>query len=61
MSAPAATTGAWPGCRPFGGWKESGSTGKAIGSFHSLQQYLREPSQTIVDRCAQARGRRPAW
>jgi 1-pyrroline-5-carboxylate dehydrogenase len=44
-----ATTGAWPGYQPFGGWKGSGTTGKAIGSFHYLQQYLREQSQTIVD------------
>jgi 1-pyrroline-5-carboxylate dehydrogenase len=44
-----ATTGAWPGYQPFGGWKKSGSTGKAIGSYHYLQQYLREQSQTIVD------------
>ena len=44
-----ATTGAWPGYQPFGGWKGSGSTGKAIGSFWYLPQYLREQSQTIVD------------
>jgi acyl-CoA reductase-like NAD-dependent aldehyde dehydrogenase len=44
-----ATTGAWPGYQPFGGWKASGTTGKAIGSFHYLQQYLREQSQTVVD------------
>lgn len=44
-----ATTGAWPGYQPFGGWKGSGTTGKAIGSSHYLQQYLREQSQTIVD------------
>jgi len=44
-----ATTGAWPGYQPFGGWKASGSTGKAAGSFHYLQQYMREQSQTIVD------------
>ena len=44
-----ATTGAWPGYQPFGGWKGSGSTGKAIGSFHYLPLYLREQSQTIVD------------
>ena len=44
-----ATTGAWPGYQPFGGWKASGTTGKAIGSFYYLQQYLREQSQTIVD------------
>jgi acyl-CoA reductase-like NAD-dependent aldehyde dehydrogenase len=44
-----ATTGAWPGYQPFGGWKASGSTGKAIGSFWYLPQYLREQSQTVVD------------
>ncbi|MCU0803693.1 MAG: aldehyde dehydrogenase family protein [Burkholderiales bacterium] len=44
-----ATTGAWPGYQPFGGWKGSGTTGKAIGSFWYLPQYLREQSQTIVE------------
>jgi len=44
-----ATTGAWPGYQPFGGWKASGTTGKAIGSFYYVQQYLREQSQTVVD------------
>jgi 1-pyrroline-5-carboxylate dehydrogenase len=44
-----ATTGAWPGYQPFGGWKGSGSTGKAIGSYHYLPLYLREQSQTVVD------------
>jgi acyl-CoA reductase-like NAD-dependent aldehyde dehydrogenase len=44
-----ATTGAWPGYQPFGGWKSSGTTGKSIGSFYYLPQYLREQSQTIVD------------
>ena len=44
-----ATTGAWPGYQPFGGWKGSGTTGKAIGSFYYVQQYLREQSQTVVD------------
>jgi acyl-CoA reductase-like NAD-dependent aldehyde dehydrogenase len=44
-----ATTGAWPGYQPFGGWKGSGSTGKACGSFYYLPQYLREQSQTIVE------------
>jgi len=44
-----ATTGAWPGYQPFGGWKASGTTGKAIGSYWYLPQYLREQSQTIVD------------
>jgi 1-pyrroline-5-carboxylate dehydrogenase len=44
-----ATTGAWPGYQAFGGWKGSGSTGKAIGSFYYLPQYLREQSQTVVE------------
>ncbi|MGZ4387108.1 MAG: aldehyde dehydrogenase family protein [Gaiellaceae bacterium] len=44
-----ATTGAWPGVQPFGGWKGSGSTGKAGGGPHYLQQYAREQSQTIVE------------
>lgn len=44
-----ATTGAWPGYQPLGGWKASGSTGKASGSSYYLQQYMREQSQTIVD------------
>jgi len=35
--------------QPFGGWKGSGNTGKAIGSFWYLPQYLREQSQTVVD------------
>ena len=44
-----ATTGAWPGYQPFGGWKGSGSTGKGIASFYYLAQYLREQSQTFVE------------
>ena len=44
-----ATTGAWPGYQPFGGWKGSGSTGKAIGSSYYLPLYMREQSQTIVE------------
>ncbi len=44
-----ATTGAWPGYQPFGGWKGSGSTGKAIASSHYLAQYLREQSRTVVE------------
>ncbi len=43
-----ATTGAWPGYQPFGGWKGSGSTGRAAGSLYYLPQYLREQSQTRV-------------
>jgi 1-pyrroline-5-carboxylate dehydrogenase len=44
-----ATTGAWPWYQAFGGWKGSASTGKAIGSFYYLPQYLREQSQTVVE------------
>jgi 1-pyrroline-5-carboxylate dehydrogenase len=44
-----ATTGAWPGYQAFGGWKGSGSTGKGIGSFYYLAEYLREQSQTSVE------------
>lgn len=44
-----ATTGSWPGYQPFGGWKGSGSTGKAIASFYYLPQYLREQSRTVVE------------
>ncbi len=43
-----ATTGAWPGYQSFGGWKGSGSTGKAAGSFYYVQQYMHEQSQTVV-------------
>lgn len=45
-----ATTGAWPGYQAFGGWKGSGSTGKALASFYYLPQYMREQSQTRVKR-----------
>ncbi|MEK7667557.1 MAG: aldehyde dehydrogenase family protein [Gemmatimonadota bacterium] len=45
-----ATTGAWPGHQPFGGWKGSGSTGKATGSFYYLPQFLREQGRTVVSR-----------
>jgi 1-pyrroline-5-carboxylate dehydrogenase len=44
-----ATTGAWPGMQPFGGWKGSGTTGKAGGGLHYVQQYLREQSRTIIE------------
>ncbi len=47
--ASGATTGAWPGYQSFGGWKGSGSTGKAAGSFYYVQQYMKEQSQTIVE------------
>lgn len=44
-----ATTGAWPGVQPFGGWKGSGSTGKNIGGLYTVQCYMREQSRTITN------------
>jgi 1-pyrroline-5-carboxylate dehydrogenase len=44
-----ATTGAWPGYQPFGGWKGSGNTGKGIASSYYLALYQREQSQTLVE------------
>lgn len=43
-----ATTGAWPGYQPFGGWKASSNTNKGAGGAYYLQQYLREQSQTLI-------------
>jgi 1-pyrroline-5-carboxylate dehydrogenase len=43
-----ATTGAWPGVQSFGGWKGSGSTGKAALGPWYVSQFLREQSHTIV-------------
>jgi 1-pyrroline-5-carboxylate dehydrogenase len=43
-----ATTGAWPGVQPFGGWKGSGSSGKASGGLYYVQQFMREQSRTVV-------------
>jgi 1-pyrroline-5-carboxylate dehydrogenase len=43
-----ATTGAWPGVQPFGGWKASGSTSRGGGGLYYVQQYMREQSQTIA-------------
>jgi 1-pyrroline-5-carboxylate dehydrogenase len=43
-----ATTGAWPGFQPFGGWKGSGSTGKNAGGYYYLPLYLHEQIRTQV-------------
>jgi 1-pyrroline-5-carboxylate dehydrogenase len=43
-----ATTGAWPGINPFGGWKGSGSSGKSSGGPYYVPQFMREQSRTIV-------------
>lgn len=44
-----ATTGAMVGCQPFGGWKDSGTTGRGTGGPHYLTQFMHEQSQTIVE------------
>jgi 1-pyrroline-5-carboxylate dehydrogenase len=44
-----ATTGAWPGVQAFGGWKGSGSTGKAGLSMYYPGSFMREQSHTVVD------------
>ncbi|MCX6039197.1 MAG: aldehyde dehydrogenase family protein, partial [Chloroflexi bacterium] len=43
-----ATTGAWPGFQPFGGWKASGSSGKNSGGRYYLPLYMHEQIQTTV-------------
>ncbi|MFC2063847.1 aldehyde dehydrogenase family protein [Chloroflexota bacterium] len=43
-----ATTGAWPGYQPFGGWKGSGSSGKNAGGYYYVQLYLHEQIQTLI-------------
>jgi 1-pyrroline-5-carboxylate dehydrogenase len=43
-----ATTGAWPGVNPFGGWKASGSTGRGTGGPYYVQQFMREQSRVRI-------------
>lgn len=43
-----ATTGAWPGINPFGGWKASGYTGRGTGGPYYVQQFMREQSRVRV-------------
>ena len=43
-----ATTGAWPGFQPFGGWKGSGSTGKNAGGVYYLPLYMHEQIRTVI-------------
>jgi len=47
-----ATSGAWPGVQSFGGWKNSGSTGKNALGPHYVPQFMREQSQTLVMKAA---------
>jgi 1-pyrroline-5-carboxylate dehydrogenase len=44
-----ATTGAWPGFQPFGGWKGSGSSGKNAGGHYYLQLYMHEQIRTLIE------------
>ena len=44
-----ATTGAWPGFQPFGGWKGSGSSGKNGGGHYYLPLYMHEQIWTSVE------------
>ncbi len=43
-----ATTGAWPGFQPFGGWKGSGSSGKNAGGLYYLPLYMHEQIRTLI-------------
>ena len=43
-----ATTGAWPGFQPFGGWKASGSSGKNSGGKYYLPLYMHEQIRTTI-------------
>lgn len=43
-----ATTGAWPGFQPFGGWKGSGASGKNAGGYYYVQLYMHEQIRTLV-------------
>jgi 1-pyrroline-5-carboxylate dehydrogenase len=44
-----ATTGAWPGYQPFGGWKGSGSSGRNAGGLYYLPLYMHEQSRTLIE------------
>jgi len=46
--AAGATTGAWPGINPFGGWKGSGGTGVAALGPYYLLKFLREQSRSVT-------------
>jgi delta 1-pyrroline-5-carboxylate dehydrogenase len=47
-----ATTGAWPGFQPFGGWKGSGATGKNGGGYYYVQLYMHEQIRTLIKHAA---------
>ncbi|QKR00168.1 aldehyde dehydrogenase family protein [Metallosphaera tengchongensis] len=43
------TTGAMPGVQPFGGWKDSGWTGRNAGGPYYLLSFLREQARTTYE------------
>ena len=49
-----ATTGAWPGFQPFGGWKGSGASGKNGGGLYYVQLYMHEQIRTLIRPVASA-------
>jgi 1-pyrroline-5-carboxylate dehydrogenase len=55
-----ATTGAWPGFQPFGGWKGSGASGKNGGGYYYVQLYMHEQIRTRVKPAKANGGRRSA-
>ncbi|MFH1184249.1 MAG: aldehyde dehydrogenase family protein [Chloroflexota bacterium] len=55
-----ATTGAWPGFQPFGGWKGSGATGKNGGGLYYVQLYMHEQIRTLVTPAANGKPARQA-
>jgi 1-pyrroline-5-carboxylate dehydrogenase len=44
-----ATTGAWPGFQPFGGWKSSGATSKLAGGLYYLPMFMHEQIHNMVE------------
>jgi 1-pyrroline-5-carboxylate dehydrogenase len=55
-----ATTGAWPGFQPFGGWKGSGASGKNGGGLYYVQLYMHEQIRTLIKPAANGRPARGA-
>lgn len=55
-----ATTGAWPGFQPFGGWKGSGASGKNGGGLYYVQLYMHEQIRTLVKHAGNGKSAAPA-
>jgi 1-pyrroline-5-carboxylate dehydrogenase len=55
-----ATTGAWPGFQPFGGWKGSGASGKNGGGLYYVQLYMHEQIRTLIKPTANGKAGRRA-